>query len=74
MTQTDLSVLGLAGLATAALVTRIFYPSIGQMISANIESTWTISLKSAARAVILHPLSLWAAMAAHSDEVFRLGL
>jgi hypothetical protein len=33
-----------------------------------------ISLGSAARAVILNLLSRWAAMASHSDEVFRLGL
>jgi hypothetical protein len=55
MTQTDLSVLGLAGSASVTLVARIFYPSIGRMMSANTASPRTLSLGSAARAVILRP-------------------
>src|SRR5258708_2337650 len=38
------------------------------------SSDHAMSLGSAARAVILNLLSRWAAMASHSDEVFRLGL
>jgi hypothetical protein len=72
MTQSNLLALGLAGLATVALVARTFRPSIERTMNATVATIQTISLGSAARAVILNPLSRWAAMAAHSDEVFRL--